>query len=149
MKKIYSLLFVVTTTLLSLSACKKETGELGIFTCKVNGVDWSATKETIALHAGIPLNLIGRNDSTTIIINFQDVNDIGTYLINDSSVHFAQYIDGPETFDIYKSYYYSSGAVTITEISDKKVKGTFDTLKLSNSFVFKYLTNGNFEIDIK
>lgn len=148
MKKLYSLLFILTAIVLSLSSCKKDEPGLGVYTCNVDGVAWSATKETIALHAGLPLNLIGRNDSTTLIINLQDVNDIGTYQINDSSVHFAQYIDGPETFDIYKSFYQSSGEVIITELSDTKVKGTF-TLNLSNSFVHKQLTNGVFDIEIQ
>jgi len=147
-KKIYPVLFVLIATTLFLSSCKKGEPGLGIYTCEVDGIAWSATKETVALHAGIPLNIIGRNDTTTLIINLQDVNDIGTYQINDSSVHFAQYINGPGTFDIYKSYYQSSGEVVITELSDKRVKGTF-TLDLSNSFVHKQLTNGVFDLEFQ
>ncbi len=149
MKNFYSLVSALFILALSLSSCKKDGNELGIFTCKIDGVTWSATKETIALHAGAPLNIIGRDSVSTFIINLQDISDVGTYQINDSSTHFAQFTDGPGTFDVYKNFYGSSGAVTITEISDNMVKGTFDTLKLSNSFVFKFFTEGNFEIAIK
>jgi len=147
-KKFYPVLAVLALVVISLFSCKENDPGLGVYTCKVDGVNWSATTETIAIHAGIPLNIIGRNDSTTLIINLQDVNDVGTYQINDSSTHFAQYIDGPGTFDIYKSYYQSSGEVIITELSDKKVKGEF-TLDLSNSFVHKQLTEGVFDIEIQ
>ncbi len=148
MKKLYPIFFILSATILLISSCKKKEPGLGIYTCNIDGIAWSATKETIALHAGLPLNIIGRDDSTTLIINLQDVSDIGTYHINDSSTHFAQYTDGPGTFDVYKSFYQSSGEVIITELSSTKVKGTF-TLNLSNSFVHKQFTNGVFEIEFQ
>lgn len=148
MKNIYLSTLCVAFSALFLVSCKSNNNKLGVFTCKVDGVDWSATKETIALNSGGPLNIIGRNDSTTIILNFQGISDVGTYAINDSSVHSAKYIVGAGQWDEYRNYWGSSGSVTITEWSKKKVKGTFDTLKLSNSFIpFVYLTDGSFDIE--
>lgn len=153
MKKYYSLLFVLFVSTLFISSCKKNNPGLGIYTCNiVSGNDttaWSATRETIAMHAGIPLNIIGRDDSTTLIINLNGANDPGVYEIMDSTASYINYVEGPGVWDVYKNLYGSSGTVTISEINSKRVKGTFDTLVLSNSFVKKTLINGAFDIELQ
>lgn len=151
MKKIYSLLFVISSTTLLLTSCKETTPGLGVFTCEVNGVPWSATKETIALHAGTPVNIIGRDDSTTIIINFSELPGPDVYQVMDSTASYVNYIDGPGNYDIYKNDYGSSGTITVTEFNSNRIVGTFDSIVLSNSFIQynKLLTNGTFNIEFQ
>ena len=156
MKKIYSSLLILSAVILSISSCKKSDPGLGIFKCDIySGNDtitplvWSATKETIAIHAGAPVNMIGRDSVSTLIININGLTDPGVYQVMDSTASFVNYSEGPGTFDVYKNLYGSSGTITVTEINDKRVTGTFDTIVLSNSFVKKILKNGEFDIEFQ
>lgn len=156
MKKIYSSLFILSAVVLLISSCKKSNPGLGIYKCDIysgndtiNPLVWSASKETIALHAGAPVNIIGRDSVSTLIININGLTDPGVYQVMDSTASYVQYTDGPGTWDIYKNLYGSSGTITVTEINDTRVKGTFDTIVLSNSFVKKTLKNGEFDIEFQ
>jgi hypothetical protein len=152
-KYFYSLLILLSASILLITSCKKDAPGLGIYTCNITSHDtttaWSATKETIAIHAGAPVNLIGRDDSTTLIINLNGITDPGTYPVQDSSASYVSYTDGPGTFDVYKSLYGSDGTITVTEINDDRIVGHFDTVRLSNSFYTKTLTNGVFNIEFE
>lgn len=155
MKKVYSLLLTLSTCILLITSCKKNNPGLGIYKCDIYTANdsvplvWSATKETIAIHAGAPVNIIGRDSVSTLIINLNGLTDPGIYLVEDSTASYVNYIDGPGTWDVYKNDYGSSGTITITEINDTRVKGTFDTIVLSNSFVKKTLKNGVFDIEFQ
>ncbi len=156
MKKAYSSLLVLSAVVLLISSCKESDPGLGIYKCDiysgndtVNPLVWSATKETIAIHAGAPVNIIGRDSVSTLIININGLTDPGVYEVSDSTASYVSYTDGPGTFDVYKNLYGSSGTITVTEINDTRVKGTFDTIVLSNSFVKKTLKNGEFDIEFE
>ena len=156
MKKVYSSLLVLSAVVLLLSSCKESDPGLGIYKCDIysgndtiNPLVWSASKETIAIHAGEHLNIIGRDSVSTLIININGLTDPGVYQVADSTASYVSYTDGPGTFDVYKSLYGSSGTITVTEINDTRVKGTFDTIVLSNSFVKKTLKNGEFDIEFE
>lgn len=156
MKKVYSLLLVLSAVVLLISSCKNADPGLGVYKCDIysgndtiNPLVWSASKETIAIHAGAPVNIIGRDSVSTLIININGLTDPGVYQVQDSTASYVSYTDGPGTFDVYKSLYGSSGTITVTEINDTRVKGTFDTIVLSNSFVKKTLKNGEFDIEFE
>ncbi|MCG3165722.1 MAG: hypothetical protein POELPBGB_01497 [Bacteroidia bacterium] len=153
MKKVYSSVLVIATVILLITSCKENDPGLGTYKCSIftgtnttDSIVWSATKETIAIHAGAPVNIIGRDSVSTLIININGLTDPGTYQVQDSTASYVSYTDGPGTFDVYKSLYGSSGTITVTEINDTRVKGTFDTVVLSNSFVKKTLKHGEFDI---
>lgn len=156
MKKGYSLLLILSTVILLISSCKENDPGLGIYKCDIytgndtiNPLVWSASKETIAIHAGAPVNIIGRDSVSTLIININGLTDPGVYEVKDSTDVYVSYTVGPATFDVYKSLYGSSGTIKVTEINDTRVKGRFDTIVLSNSFVKKTLKNGEFDIEFE
>ncbi len=156
MKKIYFSFIFLSTVILLITSCKKGEPGLGIYKCNIyTGNDtitplvWSASKETIAIHAGAPVNMIGRDSVSTLIININGLTDPGVYQVMDSTASYVSYTDGPGTWDIYKSLYGSSGTITVTEINDKRITGRFDTIVLSNSFVKKTLKNGEFNIEFQ
>lgn len=155
MKKGYSLLLILSTVILLISSCKENNPGLGVYTCTIYSADdtiaWSANKETIAIHAGAPVNIIGRDSVSTLIINLNGLTDPGVYPVQDSTASYVNYIDGPGNYDIYKNDYGSSGTITVTEINDSRVVGTFDSLKLSNGYhqYDKLLTNGVFNIEFE
>lgn len=156
MKKVYSSLLVLSAVVLLISSCKESNPGLGVYKCDIysgndtiNPLVWSASKETIALHAGAPVNMIGRDSVSTLIININGLTDPGVYQVADSTASYVSYTDGTGTFDVYKSLYGSSGTITVTEINDTKVTGTFDTIVLSNSFVKKTLKHGEFNIEFQ
>jgi hypothetical protein len=155
-KKVYSSLLVVSAVVLLISSCKESDPGLGVYKCHIysgndtiNPLVWSASTETIAIHAGTPVNIIGRDSVSTLIININGLTDPGVYQVADSTASYVSYTDGPGTFDVYKNLYGSSGTITVTEINDTRVKGTFDTIVLSNSFVKKTLKNGEFDIEFE
>lgn len=156
MKKVYSLSFLLFAVVVLITSCKETNPGLGIYKCDIysgsdtiNPLVWSASQETIAIHAGAPVNIIGRDSVSTLIINLDGLTDPGVYQVADSTSSYVSYTDGPETFDVYKSLYGSSGTITVTEINDTRIKGTFDTIVLSNSFVKKTLKNGEFDIEFE
>lgn len=156
MKKVYSSLLILSAVVLLISSCKKSDTGLGVYKCDIysgndtiNPLVWSASKETIAIHAGAPVNIIGRDSVSTLIININGLTDPGVYQVMDSTASYVSYTDGSGTWDEYKSLYGSSGTITVTEINDTRVKGTFDTIVLSNSFVKKTLKNGEFDIEFQ
>ncbi|MGE0635892.1 MAG: DUF6252 family protein [Bacteroidia bacterium] len=156
MKKVYSSLLALSAVVLLISSCKESDPSLGVFKCSIftgnntsDSLVWSASKETIAIHAGAPVNIIGRDSVSTLIININGLTDPGVYQVQDSTASYVSYTDGPGTFDVYKNLYGSSGTITVTEINDTRVKGTFDTVVLSNSFVKKTLKHGEFDIEFE
>jgi hypothetical protein len=155
-KKIYSSILILSAVVLLISSCKKNDPGLGVFKCdiysandSINPLVWSASKETIAIHAGAPVNIIGRDSVSTLIININGLTDPGVYQVMDSTASYVSYTDGSGTWDEYKSLYGSSGTITVTEINDTRVKGTFDTVVLSNSFFKKILKHGEFDIEFE
>lgn len=156
MKKVYSSLLVLSAVVLLISSCKESNPGLGVYKCDIysgndtiNPLVWSATTETIAIHAGAPVNIIGRDSVSTLIININGLTDPIVYEVSDSTASYVSYTDGPGTFDVYKNLYGSSGTITVTEINDTRVKGTFANVVLSNSFVKKTLKNGEFDIEFE
>lgn len=156
MKKVYSSIIILSAVILLISSCKKNEPGLGIYKCDIyTGNDtitplvWSASKETIAIHSGAPVNIIGRDSVSTLIININGLTDPGVYQVLDSTASYVNYIVGEGTWDVYKNLYGSSGTITVTEISDKRIVGRFDTIVLSNSFVKKTLKNGEFNIEFQ
>ncbi len=79
------------------------------------------------------------------------LTDPGVYEVEDSTDSYVHYIVGPETFDTYKNLYGSSGTITVTEINDTRVVGTFEDVVLSNSFhqYDRTLKNGVFNIEFQ
>jgi hypothetical protein len=155
-KKVYSSLLVLSAVVLLISSCKESNPGLGVYKCDIysgndtiNPLVWSATTETIAIHAGAPVNIIGRDSVSTLIININGLTDPIVYEVSDSTASYVSYTDGPGTFDVYKNLYGSSGTITVTEINDTRVKGTFANVVLSNSFVKKTLKNGEFDIEFE
>jgi hypothetical protein len=128
--------FLFSLTFLLSTSCKKDdetttpTSTSSSFNCKIDGVAYNISGVgAYALHNSATDNIYGTEAANnvakprTVYIAFAKDKGVGTYTLADAN-NYALYTD-PDGKGYRSDYKNSTGTLTISEKTDKIIKGTF------------------------
>lgn len=153
--KLYLLLAAVLITGLSISSCKKEdTGggggtSTGSMSLKYDGTAWNASLAVQAVNTNGVLNVTGSdsNGNQASVILYQ-ASGTGTYKVGPNGTNQGnqlRWTEGLSQSDTYvASFVIGNGTVTITELTDSKVSGTFEFEGFNTDQTKRTVTEGSF-----
>lgn len=157
MKLFKAFIIVLAVMSVSLTACKKDDngddngGNLpgtGTMTLKYNGTDWSATLTVQAVNSNGVINVTGSDGNAhQASVILYGVSGPGTYALGAGyPQNLCTWTEGTDASQTYSaSLVLGSGSVTITELSDSKVKGTFEFTAYNTNQETRQITEGAFE----
>lgn len=126
--KIYRSLIYIMALAVMINACKKsDTKPTGTMSAKIETTSWNAKTITDTI-AGNTVNIIGRSSDNSTITLYLDAIRTGIFLVNDTSLHSANFLPVNGTSSYTTSYGTNSGGeINVTSInnSDSLMSGTF------------------------
>lgn len=137
---------------IAMSSCKKSddssnpgTGN-GTLSLKYGGTSWNASLAVQAINTNGVINVTGSDsDAHQASLLLMGVTQPGTYQITALSGHQLRWTEGLNPEQTYLANgIIGSGSITVTEISDSAIKGTFTFEGYSTSSATKSITDGNF-----
>ncbi len=136
-----------------LVSCKKDddggspANSSGSISLVVDGSSWSATLAVQGVNSNGVINVTGSDSNAEQAgVTLVGVTETGTYTISMGSPHQLRWTEGLGQDQTYvASGVVGSGTITITELSDSKVKGTFSFTGYNTDGNTKEITDGQFE----
>ncbi len=153
--KVFMIMMAVISV--SLTACKKDENDDdnggsvtggGSMTLKYDGNDFSATLAVQAVNSNGVINVTGSdgNARQASLVLF-GASGPGTYTIGAAfPQNLCTWTEGTNTTQTYTaSFVIGSGTVTVTELTDSKIKGTFEFTGVNTNQETRTITDGSFE----
>jgi hypothetical protein len=156
MKKLRVFVLFLAVAALTVTACKKEddddnggnNGGSGTMTLKADGADFSADLAVQAVNSNGVINVTGNDgNARQCSLILYGASGPGTYDIGAANPqNLCTWTEGTGQLDSYvASFVIGSGTVTITELTDTKIKGTFSFTGFNNNQESRTITEGQFE----
>jgi len=149
------LLMVLIASVVMLGSCKKDdsdsgtpVGSNGSISLKVDGGTWNATLAVQAVNSNGVINVTGSDSNAKqAAVNLYGVSAPGTYQVGPPNQgNMLRWTEGLGQTDTYQANgVIGSGTVTVTELSDSKIKGTFSFTGFNTAQTSKQITEGTFE----
>ena len=146
------LLGMIIVLCMGLSSCKKNddsgnpsTGN-GTLSLKYGGTSWSASLAVQGVNTNGVINVTGSDsDARQASVLLMGVTQPGTYQITSGSFNQLRWTEGLAQEQTYvASGILGSGTITVAEISDSKIVGTFSFTGYNTNGVTKEITDGKF-----
>ncbi|MCB2207468.1 MAG: hypothetical protein KQH67_04160 [Bacteroidetes bacterium] len=137
-----------------LSSCKKNdddtgpVGSNGSISLKVDGSTWNASLSVQAVNSNGVINVTGSDSNAKQAgVTLYGVSAPGTYQVGPPNAgNMLRWTEGLGQNDTYQANgVIGTGTVTVTELSDSKIKGTFSFTGYNTSQTSKQITEGTFE----
>jgi len=148
------LMLVVLISSIAFTSCKKDddTGDPstgnGSMTLKHAGTSWSASLAVQAVNTNGVINVTGSDsEARQAAITLFGVSSPGTYKIEMGAQHSGRWTEGADPSQTYVSNgVIGTGTITITELSDTKIKGSFSFEAFNTAQTSKSITEGAFDV---
>lgn len=139
-------------TVIFISSCKKNedtnpvTGN-GSISLNYDGTAWSATLAVQAVNSNGVINVTGSDsDSHQAAVTLLNVTTTGTYECSMTTGNMLRWTEGLGQSDTYTANgLLGTGSITVSEISDTHIKGTFSFTGQNTAGGSRSITNGQFE----
>jgi len=123
-------------------------GSNGSISLKVDGSTWNASLSVQAVNAGGVINVTGSDSNAKQAgITLYGVTATGTYKVGPPNqgnmLRWTEGLGQTQTFQA--NGVIGDGTITVTELSDSKVKGTFSFTGFNTAQTSKQITEGTFE----
>jgi hypothetical protein len=148
-------LMVLIAGVISFVSCKKDdddsgtpAGSNGSISLTVDGSTWSATLAVQAVNSNGVVNVTGSDSNAKQAgITLYGVSAPGTYQVGPPNVgNMLRWTEGLAQTQTYQaSGVIGTGTITVTELSDSKIKGTFSFTGYNTDQNTKQITDGQFE----
>jgi hypothetical protein len=155
MKSRNLLLMVLVAGIITLGSCKKDDGDSGnpvgssgSISLKVDGGTWNASLSVQAVNSNGVINVTGSDSNAKqAAVTLYGVSAPGTYQVGPpNQSNMLRWTEGLGQTDTYSANgVIGSGTVTVTELSDSKIKGTFSFTGYNTAQTSKQITEGTFE----
>ncbi|MEE4260074.1 MAG: DUF6252 family protein [Bacteroidales bacterium] len=151
-KNLLSMLLIAGIVLLM--SCNKnddDTGPIGSngsISLKVDGSTWNASLSVQAVNAGGVINVTGSDSNAKQAgITLYGITETGTYKVGPPNqgnmLRWTEGLGQTQTFQA--NGVIGDGTITVTELTDNKIKGTFSFTGFSTEQTSKQITEGKFE----
>lgn len=155
MKAVKFLMLVVLISSIAFTSCKKDenTGDPSIgdgsMTLKYAGTSWDASLAVQAVNTNGVINVTGSDSQgKQAAITLFGVDSPGTYEITSGSQHSGRWTEGVDPSETYVANgIIGTGTITITELSETKIKGSFSFEGFNTTQTSKSITEGSFDVN--
>lgn len=136
-------------------SCQKEeddpvtpTTGTSTMTLKYGGTSWNASLNAQGIKSGNTIVITGTgSDSKQAQVQLSNITSSGTYNVTASSGHTLRWTESTNPTDTFLANgVLGSGSITVTEISDAKIVGTFQFNGFSAGGTTRNITDGKFSI---
>lgn len=137
------------------SSCNKNdddsgtpAGSNGSISLKVDGSTWNASLAVQAVNSNGVINVTGSDSNAKQAgVTLYGVTAPGTYQVGPPNAgNMLRWTEGLGQTDTYQANgVIGTGTVTVTELSDSKIKGTFSFTGYNTAQTSKQITEGKFE----
>jgi uncharacterized protein DUF6252 len=146
-------LILILIFAIAISSCKKDddSGNPGTSNGSISldyeGNGWNASLAVQAINTNGLINVTGSDsEARQAAVTLLGVTATGTYGITASSGNQLRWTEGLGTDQTYSANgIIGSGTITISELTDSKIKGTFSFEGYNTAGNSKSITNGKFE----
>ncbi len=155
MKSRNLLLMVLVAGIITLGSCKKDDGDSGTpvgsngsISLKVDGSTWNASLAVQAVNSNGVINVTGSDSNAKQAgVTLYGISAPGTYQVGPPNAgNMLRWTEGLGQTDTYQANgVIGTGTVTVTELSDSKIKGTFSFTGYNTAQTSKQITEGTFE----
>jgi hypothetical protein len=155
MKSRNLLLMMLIAGVTLFSSCNKNdddsgtpAGSNGSISLKVDGSTWNASLAVQAVNSNGVINVTGSDSNAKQAgVTLYGVTAPGTYQVGPPNAgNMLRWTEGLGQTDTYQANgVIGTGTVTVTELSDSKIKGTFSFTGYNTAQTSKQITEGKFE----
>jgi hypothetical protein len=149
------LLMILIAGVIMLNSCNKNDddngnpiGSNGSISLKVDGSTWNASLSVQAVNSNGVINVTGSDSNAKQAgVILYGVSAPGTYQVGPPNAgNTLRWTEGLGQNDTYQANgVIGTGTVTVTELSDSKIKGTFSFTGYNTAQTSKQITEGTFE----
>jgi hypothetical protein len=155
MKSRNLLLMMLIAGVTMLSSCNKNDddsgtpiGSNGSISLKVDGSTWNASLAVQAVNSNGVINVTGSDSNAKQAgVTLYGISAPGTYQVGPPNAgNMLRWTEGLGQTDTYQANgVIGNGTITVTELSDTKIKGTFSFTGFNTAQTSKQITEGSFE----
>ncbi len=158
MKTVKFLAVILLIASFAFTSCKKSeddevdppsTGS-STMSLKYGGTTWNATLDVQGIKSGNTIVLTGTDsNSKQAQVQLSNISSTGTYNVTSASGHTLRWTESTSPTDTFLANgMLGSGSITVTEISDTKIVGTFQFNGFSAGGTTRTITDGKFNIEL-
>lgn len=154
MKALKLLTVIVLISSIAFTSCKKSDDDSAdpstgnsTMSLKYGGTSWNATLNVQGIKSGNTIVVTGTDSNTKQAqVQLTDVNKPGTYEVNaGNTLRWTESTNPTDSF--MANGMFGSGSITVTEISDTKIVGTFNFTGFSAGGTTRIITDGKFSVE--
>ena len=137
-------------------SCKKESDDSGdpstgngTMSLKYGGTSWNATLDVQCIKSGKTYVITGTDSNTKQAqVQLSEITTTGTYEVTMGSGHTLRWTESISPTDSFMANgMLGSGTITINELTDTKIVGTFSFTGFSAGGTTRIITDGKFNVE--
>ncbi len=154
MKALKLLTVIVLISSIAFVSCKKENDDSGdpstgngTMSLVYGGTSWTATLDVQGIKTGNTIVVTGTDsNSKQAQVQLTDVTKIGTYGVNaGNTLRWTESTSPTDSF--MANAMFGSGTITVSELTDTKIVGTFSFTGFSAGGTTRVITDGKFNVE--